>query len=311
MSSITRTYILFFSVVYLAAFIIGVFVYNLQLTDLLTVFLCVGVGFSFIAWLLTLKAQPASPGRPVQKNERFILLALIAWIVLYITYGGNFINSLLTEPIQHNEQWQFFIVLIRKLLVFVLIPYLAYRAMGFSLSDFGLKIPVYKTFTKRNVLLLVAMSVTILLFEYFLSGGAKPVREDQFTLSQLMLSIPLTFLWLLVEAGLIEEFFFRAILQSRLAALMRSEWGAILIGGLIFGLAHVPGLYLRGAESEGISEQLPAWFWLSYCIVNMSIAGIFLGIIWSKTRNLYLVIILHAVVDLLPNVNDFIHAWKL
>jgi membrane protease YdiL (CAAX protease family) len=227
MNSLTRIYILFFSVVYLAAFTAAVSVYNLQLTDLLTVLLFVGVGFSFIAWLFTLKTQPASFLKPVQKNEDFILLALIVWIVLYITYGGNLINSLLPEHIQQNEHWQFFIVLIRKLLVFVLIPYLVYRAMGFSLRDFGLKIPAFKTFAKRNVLLLIVMSVTILLFEYFLSGGAKPLREGQFTLSQLLISIPITFLWLLVEAGLVEEFFFRAILQSRLAALIRSEWGAI------------------------------------------------------------------------------------
>src|SRR5580765_2358387 len=109
--------------------------------------------------------------------------------------------------------------------------------------------------------------------------------------------MPLTFLWLFIEAGFVEEFFFRAILQSRLAVLLRSEWAAILVGGIIFGLAHVPGLYLRGAESEGINEQLPVWFWLSYCIANMSIAGIFLGIIWSKTRSLYLVMALHAMVD--------------
>ena len=114
-----------------------------------------------------------------------------------------------------------------------------------------------------------------------------------------------------IEAGLIEEFFFRAVLQSRLAALIKSEWGAILMGGLIFGLAHVPGLYLRGAGSEGINEQLPVWFWLSYCTVNMSIAGIFPGIIWSKTKNLYLVMILHAMVDLLPNVSDFIQTWRI
>jgi membrane protease YdiL (CAAX protease family) len=84
-----------------------------------------------------------------------------------------------------------------------------------------------------------------------------------------------------------------------------------LLSGLIFGLTHVPGLYLRGAGSEGITEQLPIGFWLCYCIVNMSAAGIFLGIIWSRTRNLLLVMALHAMVDLLPNLNDFIRIWKL
>jgi membrane protease YdiL (CAAX protease family) len=312
MAKTTKSYLLVFSIIYITALVAGVTIYHLQLNDLLTVFLFVGVAFSFIAWLLTRNTRPVlNNDKPGQKNEDIVLTILVAWIVLYITYGGDFINGLFPKNIQDNTQWQFFIIIARKLLVFVLVPYFVYRAMGFSLQDFGLNFSLLQTFTKRNVLLLIIMSAVILLFEYFFSGGAKPLREGQFSVSQLIIAIPITFLWLFIEAGLIEEFFFRAVLQSRLAVMIKSEWGAILMGGLIFGLAHVPGLYLRGAGSEGINEQLPVWFWLSYCVANMSVAGIFPGIIWSKTKSLYLVIILHAMVDLLPNVSDFIHTWKI
>jgi len=43
----------------------------------------------------------------------------------------------------------------------------------------------------------------------------------------------------------------------------------------------------------------------------MSIAGIFLGITWGKTKNLYLIMALHAMVDLIPNIDAFIHTWKI
>jgi len=43
----------------------------------------------------------------------------------------------------------------------------------------------------------------------------------------------------------------------------------------------------------------------------MSLAGIFLGIVWSRTKNLYLVMAIHAMVDLLPNTADFFHTWGL
>ncbi len=306
-----KIYTLTFFIVYFIAIEAALLIYQLPFADLITTILFVGAGFSFLAWSLTKNMFPILQDKPAFKKESLVLFSLIGWIILYITYGGTFINNLLPKNIQQNDQWQFFIVIARKLVVFVLVPYLVYCAMGFSIKDFGLKIPLQKAFTKKNISVFIVMSVSILLFEYFFSGGAKPLRDREFSLSQLLIGIPLTFLWMFIEAGLIEEFFFRAILQSRLAVLIKSQWGAILIGGLIFGLAHVPGLYLRGSESEGITEHLPLWFWLSYCIVNMSIAGIFPGIIWSKTKNLYLVMALHAMVDLLPNLGDFIHTWKL
>ncbi len=311
MGNKSKTYSRIFLLIYVAAVIAGVFVYKLPFTDILIAFLFVGVGFSLIAWLLTQNIKPELSDKPPFKNESLILILLTGWIVLYITYGGAFINNLLPKNILKNEQIQFFIVIARKLIVFVIIPYLIYRAFGFSLKDFGLKVSLQKTFTKKNLLVFIVLSACILLFQYFFSNGAKPLREGQFNAAQLVPAIPLTFLWLFIEAGLVEEFFFRAVLQSRLAVLLKTQWGAILVGGLIFGLAHAPGLYLRGAESEGISEQLPFWFWLSYCIVNMSIAGIFLGITWSRTKNLHLVMALHAMVDLIPNIDAFIYTWKI
>ncbi|MGZ5219800.1 MAG: CPBP family glutamic-type intramembrane protease [Chitinophagaceae bacterium] len=82
--------------------------------------------------------------------------------------------------------------------------------------------------------------------------------------------------------------FRRSILQSRLTVLLRSPTGGVVVSTLIFGLSHSPGLYLRGAESEGISEQLPLLFCSAYTIAYMSVAGIFLGIVWQRTKNLWL-----------------------
>ena len=128
----------------------------------------------------------------------------------------------------------------------------------------------------------------------------------------MLIGLPLLFIWLFVEVGLIEEFFFRAVLQSRFSALLKSSAGGIAVSALIFGLAHDPGLYLRGfGETEGISEIMPFGFWAAYTICTMSVGGIFLGIIWNKTKNLYLVMGLHAMIDLIPNFSEFVHTWKL
>jgi membrane protease YdiL (CAAX protease family) len=189
------------------------------------------------------------------------------------------------------------------------VPFFLYKTAGFSSKDFGLRLPVKKIFTVKNIVIFLVLSILITAFQYYLSNGGKNFRKEHFTLLQLITGFPLLFVWLFVEAGLVEEFFFRAVLQARLSLLLKSRTAGIVVSGLIFGLAHAPGLYLRGAGSEGIEEQLPFIFFAAYTIVYMSIAGIFLGILYIRTKNLWLVIALHAMVDLIPNFSDFIHTW--
>jgi membrane protease YdiL (CAAX protease family) len=112
-----------------------------------------------------------------------------------------------------------------------------------------------------------------------------------------------------LEAGLCEEVLFRAILQSRLAAVLKSEAGAAVIAALLFALAHVPGLYLRpDAAGEVLPGGLPGI--IAYTIGVLSPLGLIYGVIWARTRNLWLLVALHATVDFLPNLADFIKVWS-
>jgi membrane protease YdiL (CAAX protease family) len=303
-------YFLFGLLVYIAAIVYLHFVFEQPFSDFLTAFIILGAGFSFIAWLFT-KDLKMPFYKPAVKNEAWLLTALVVWIILYITYGGNLINEAIPKSWIDNEQMNSFVILIRKLVVFVAVPFLIYKAFGFSLKDFGARNTAVKFFSRRGLLLLTVLSIAALLFQYFLGNGSKPVRNGEFSIKQLMTGIPLTFLWYFIEAGLVEEFFYRGLLQSRLSVLLKSTTGAIVVAAIIFGLSHAPGLYLRGAESEGVTEQLPFLFWCAYTIAYMSIAGIFLGVAWSKTKNLWLVMAIHAMVDLLPNLPDFIHTWHI
>jgi membrane protease YdiL (CAAX protease family) len=69
----------------------------------------------------------------------------------------------------------------------------------------------------------------ILLFQLFFGNGAKPIREGLITNKQLLIGLPLLFIWLIFEVGLVEEFFFRALVQSRLTVITRSEIGGIIL----------------------------------------------------------------------------------
>lgn len=308
---IRNKYVIAFFALYIAAILLLTFVFHQPFIELATPFFFFGLLFSIIAWVLLKKSFPVVDDKPAFKGEVLVITALVLFFTWYVTYGSSLINKLIPQDIITAEWKNAIAILIKKLLVFVIIPVLIYTAAGFSLKDFGLGIAGNKLFDNKVILAFIVLSILVLLFQYFLSGGAKPVRDGQFSTHQLLIGLPLLFSWLFIETGLIEEIFFRAVLQSRIAVLLKSPVAGIVISGLIFGFAHAPGLYLRGAESEGISEQLPFIFWAAYTISAMSVAGIFLGIVWQRTKNLYLVMALHAMVDLLPNFAEFVHSWHL
>jgi len=45
--------------------------------------------------------------------------------------------------------------------------------------------------------------------------------------------------------------------------------------------------------------------------VVLSVGGIFLGIVWARTKNLFAVMIIHAAADLLPNFGQFVNTWGI
>ena len=51
-----------------------------------------------------------------------------------------------------------------------------------------------------------------------------------------------------VEQG--ETSAIRVLLQERLAAVLRSPWGGLVVAAVLFGLVHAPGFYLRPAATQ-------------------------------------------------------------
>jgi membrane protease YdiL (CAAX protease family) len=137
--------------------------------------------------------------------------------------------------------------------------------------------------------------------------GLKTLGELHPSPATLAWAAPACLLWLCLEVGVTEEGLFRAVLQTRLAAALRGEGAAIFAQALLFGLAHAPGLYLRGAYAmEGLAAPpTPGWA-VAYSIAVISPAGFVFGVLWSRTRSFSLIVLLHALTDLLPNLAPFI-----
>ena len=84
------------------------------------------------------------------------------------------------------------------------------------------------------------------------------------------------------------------------------------MSSVLFGLTHAPGFYLRpAATQEALGPHPSLLLAVGYSIVVTSVASFFLGILWMRTKNLAVVIIVHAAADFLPNLVPFCRNFHL
>jgi membrane protease YdiL (CAAX protease family) len=286
---------------------------NFGREDAISGLIIFGIVFPLLAWAATIRARPLELPERRSSGELGLLLVCLVVVTLYLIWGSALSELLVPATWLESPRVKSFVVLGRKLIVFVAIPFLLFRIIfGYRWRDFGVQWAGLKALGGNHLLVVLVLSAVILLFQYFAGTGAAPIRRGEFTASQLAIGLPLCFAWLFLEVGLVEEFFFRAVVQERLAAWFRSQVSGVALMALIFGLAHAPGFILRGAGlHEAIGTAPSPLDSLSYAIVVLSLSGIFFGIVWARTKNLFAVILIHASTDLLPNFKEFVQTWGI
>jgi uncharacterized protein len=270
-----------------------------------------GIVFPLIAWIATRRAIQLSISVTPSKSQLIVLIGYIIVLSVYLVGGPQWIDQHLPSSWIDSARTRFFVTLAKKLVVFVAIPFAIFRfGFGYRLRDFGIQAEGLRALRHSHLAVVVVVGGAFLAFQYFLSGGGAAFRHGQFTVNQLLIGLPLCFIWLFVEAGLVEEFFFRALIQSHLAAAFKSEVSGTVLMSLIFGLAHAPGFIFRHAgEVEGLGSNPSALDAVAYSIVVLAISGVTFGVIWARTKNLFAVMLIHAAGDLLPNFAGFAKTW--
>ncbi len=272
------------------------------LSEPLLVLLIVGVGFSALAWWFTRRVAPLSFLVRQPSREATLLAVYLVAVAAFIAWGLGIIET--GVP---GEPSKSVAILAAKLAVFVLIPLAVFhRLWGYGIRDFLAPWPELRQHSRPALW----MALVIILFQLIAGRGLSEIRHSGSAPWALILGIPLAYAWLLIEVGLVEEFFFRALLQSRISAWLRSEAGGIVLTSLLFGLAHAPGLYYRAGKTLEAVGSHPSWLMaVGYSIVITSVAGFFLGVLWARTRNLALVMAVHAAGDLVPNLAPMVKNW--
>ena len=267
-----------------------------------------GFAFPLLAWLGTLRARPLVISVRRSPGEMILLGLCLVFVAVYLIWGSTLSDALLPASWMASPRGKFLVIVVRKLIVFVLVPFALFRFLfGYRWRDFGLQWEGLRALKGNHLAVVVLLSSIILLFQYFLGLGAAPIRRGELSAVQLAVGIPLAFAWLFIETGLVEEFFFRGLVQTRCAAWFKSEVSGVALMALLFGLAHAPGFILRHAGlAEAIGPNPSAADAIAYAIVILSVGGIFFGIVWARTKNLWAVMFIHAATDLLPNLKSFV-----
>ena len=259
-----------------------------------------GVALPLLSLPLTRKTAPPkiAVARPVL--ELWVILGfLVFYAVAFLGWGMSATRAAL-PPGREQE----LLVMAVKLLMHVAVPALLLAALGAKIA------PLFSSGAGRPGFWppLLALGAIILALLSVVSPALKEITALHASAATLVWAAPASFIWLAIEAGLCEEFLFRAVLQTRLAPVLKSEAGAVVGGAVLFALAHVPGLYLRGHPGvDGYSSD-PVRV-IAFTIGALSPIAVLFGTLWARTRSLLLIVLLHAAVDVLPNLPEFVKTW--
>jgi membrane protease YdiL (CAAX protease family) len=259
-----------------------------------------GLALSAVAWILTrgAAAPPIEVKRPALESGA-ILIYLVLYAVGFLGYGMSAVRAAFPEGPEQE-----ILVMGLKLLAHVVLPALILVALGARL------LPLVQTGLRGRKFwrTLIVISAIFVGLSCVMTPSLKEIAETKAPISVLAWTAPVSFVWIAIEAGLNEEFLFRAVLQTRLSALFRSPWAGVMVTSLIFGVAHAPGLFLRGGPGVDGWSTDPLQV-VAYTIAVLAPLGLLAGLIYARTKSLLLVILVHASLDWLPNLADFIRVW--
>jgi len=293
-----------------AASVVGLAASGLPAADPVVLAAIFGVALPGIA-LAVCRGFEAPPAELPIAGEAGLLASLVLLITIFLAVKGPLL--LLVAPPGSDPRWQTTANALVKLGVFVALPLALYALLlGVGPRALALRWPPGESAAvrRRSWLAFAIVGAALVAIQLVLGRGARPLLDGSLAGRHWIVGFVLCFLWMSVEAGLVEEVFFRVILQSRLAALTNSRGAGLWLGALVFGLAHAPGLFLRGGGViEGLGASPSPLVATAYAVATMGVASLVFGVLWMRTRNWLLVVALHGLTDALANTPGFMDVW--
>jgi len=259
-----------------------------------------GVALSGFAWLLTRGANaPRIEVTRPRTESGAVLIYLALYAILFTGFGMTWARQAF-PPGPEQET----LVLGLKLAAHVVLPALLLIFLGAKLgpiTQLGLS-------GRKFWRTLIVLALIILAIVCVITQSLKEISGIPPTFEIMIWAAPLGFLWMTLEAGVTEEFLFRGVVQTRLTSWFNSAWAGVIVTSVAFGLAHAPGLFMRGGPGVDGWSTDPLQV-IAHTITVLSPIGLTFGLIYARTKSLLLVVLLHGLVDWLPNLANFVETW--
>lgn len=169
----------------------------------------------------------------------------------------------------------------------VIAPALFLLSRGYHLSDLGLT----RKHLADNVRVMLVAGAVMGLVLLLLTPGGRFLRSGEAPPAKLALGLLASLGLAILAAGFHEEFFFRAVLQTRLSEALNSPLSGLSLATLIFCLYHLPFRLYEGPSAGRFRYALATAF------IDPVLGGLIGGVLWLRTRNLMAPVFVHALMD--------------
>lgn len=288
-SILTDPYFIAVSILYMLALIGLAFVSSSWWSALL-----LGLGVMLLSGIVLFVTGGRLPPPVAIVRPQAELWSMLIWyglVILLATY--TLANGL--ELVNQFTNWFFLVLVPLGLLTLI-------RGRGVSLRATLRSIGFTRTNMRDAVKLAVLIMPLTIPLLYVVGDQQRAAIQMIFhTPLRAVLSFLACFVLALLTAGFVEEFFFRGIIQSRLATCLGSELRGLLVASLLFGLVHLPMYFYSPFE--------PTHGNLGWSVTNIlteqTMAGVLLGMLWIRTHNLAAPVLLHTFIDALAMMSMF------
>lgn len=172
-----------------------------------------------------------------------------------------------------------------NIILLLFIPYIISKAFRYDSNSLGFNIGKFIYGLPKTLLCCIVMGV-FLVPTVFLEN----IKSNNSSILTGIITFLIVFALVFVLTALPEEFFFRTLLQTRLEDKLNNSTSGIIISSVIFAGYHIPyRLLLTDSLTYGSIE-----YTLFSVITQQFLLGIFLGLWWKKTRNVFSISVLHA-----------------
>ncbi|ANN18441.1 hypothetical protein SD37_24330 [Amycolatopsis orientalis] len=242
-----------------------------------------------LAGLLLIRLIPLRvPGTLPEVPDRRVLgrQATVLALVAFLWPLALFLVAAAGQQAAVRDVWA-----LAKPIVFLVLPLLLLRALrpAGGADPFRLRPGWWPRETWRWL----APIPAVLVFGWLSVSGPLapplPTSEDYPDPVYLAVGATLTFF----TANVLEEVFYRGMLQTRLEALF-GRWPGILLASLLFAWLHLP------THGQGASPWAGLPLTLGTIVAFQGFFGLFAGYLWSRYRNLWAQVAAHTAVNTLP-----------